>query len=528
MRWVNRYLISIILSVLSCPAATYYVDFASGSNSNSGISPGSAWKHCPGDNNASGIPGSTVLQAGDIVRFRGTYIGSINLKWSGADGNPITYDGKDWGERTTITTAFQSSGGFSGAGTPTNNVVIRGFLFTQIGGYSASDSIWSTTTPVTAPPGGVGITLTSGGRNIIIGDCHFSEIGQWRNVVPMSGTTSVTGTGVSLENNTNVLVTDCDFTRMKTGVSIKSTSVISDITVRNSSFHNYMNWLVDVAPRAVGATIRNIVIEGCTFFDYKEFDLPNWNGLGEKPHQDGIFLRTSGMLSTWENIVIRNSKFYSDQASAGGTASIYLSQGASADIYNCLFLNDGHTNAYINVGFNKLAGMRQTVRIWNNTFVGWSRAIKVTPGNSNPDRVEILNNAFYRTGTFDVVSINPAEIGVLLMNNNVYFTDNNARVIHDGAAYRSFSQWVTLSGKDIDSTWGNPQFVNIAGAPSSWNVRPASGTSPLVKKGVPLLQEFSDAIDGAFRGNSWDVGAFNYFDNDVGPVPVAPSGLKLE
>ena len=35
-------------------ATTYYVDFASGSDSNDGRSPTSAWKHAPGDPNAGG------------------------------------------------------------------------------------------------------------------------------------------------------------------------------------------------------------------------------------------------------------------------------------------------------------------------------------------------------------------------------------------------------------------------------------------------------------------------------------------
>ena len=39
------------------------------------------------------------LQPGDVVQFRGgvSYRGSIVMKHSGTDGNPITYKGEGWG-----------------------------------------------------------------------------------------------------------------------------------------------------------------------------------------------------------------------------------------------------------------------------------------------------------------------------------------------------------------------------------------------------------------------------------------------
>jgi len=83
-------------------AATYYVDFVGGSNTGSGISAATPWKHCPGDPNATGNPKVTQLVPGDTVRFKGgvVYRGSMILNWSGNDGNPITYDGNSdgsWG-----------------------------------------------------------------------------------------------------------------------------------------------------------------------------------------------------------------------------------------------------------------------------------------------------------------------------------------------------------------------------------------------------------------------------------------------
>ncbi len=80
-------------------ANTYYVDFADGDNDADGQSPRTAWKHAPGDRNATGNPAAASLTPGDTVVFRGgvAYHGSINLAASGAPDNPIVYDGNTSG-----------------------------------------------------------------------------------------------------------------------------------------------------------------------------------------------------------------------------------------------------------------------------------------------------------------------------------------------------------------------------------------------------------------------------------------------
>lgn len=596
--------------LLSAHAATYYVDYASGSDAANGTSTGTPWKHCPGDAGATGTPLATVLAPGDTVNFNNavTYItaSGIALNTSGSSGNAITYDGSTWGvgTRAIITTQNAPTYAFSDKGAARSYIAITGFNIRDIGGYADSNLVWTSgltctvdpstnifttasphgyvggtglkftntggafpapllsepgtsgdppyyvsTAPtattftlsatlggpiidlttagtgttkswvsVTAPPGGAGVDLQGGGNNAAITNCLFAEIGQWINAPPMSGINSVTGVGVALQNNAQVSVTDCDFTRMKSGVSIKSRSpvnVITDITLLRCSFHNSMNWLVDIAPRSAGGTLSNLTIDTCSFYDYHEWDTPNWAGFGEKPHQDGIFLRAAGQFSIWTNVVIRNSTFYSDQTSNGGTASIYLSQGSSADIYNCLFLNDQQNNAYINVGFSKIAGMTQVVRVWNNTFVGGARLLSITPGSSNPDVVDVRNNLFDRLAPFDIIKLNPPDIGSLTIDNNRYFGPNAARCVYANS-YLTLPDWQTYSGKDGASTFGDPMLVSIEGPPSTWNVRPAGG-SPLNGAGQDLSAFFTTDITGATR-TTWDIGAYNYTASNVAPA----------
>jgi len=66
--------------------ATFYVDYVGGADSNVGTDSGHAWKHCPGDVNATGNPASATLAAGDIVYFKKgvSYLGQVTCGQSGA------------------------------------------------------------------------------------------------------------------------------------------------------------------------------------------------------------------------------------------------------------------------------------------------------------------------------------------------------------------------------------------------------------------------------------------------------------
>lgn len=97
-------LLALALAISLCcaawaSAATYYVDFAGGDNTADGLSPQAAWKHAPGDRNATDQPAAAKLAPGDTVVFRGgvAYHGSISLAASGEAGKPITLDGNTAG-----------------------------------------------------------------------------------------------------------------------------------------------------------------------------------------------------------------------------------------------------------------------------------------------------------------------------------------------------------------------------------------------------------------------------------------------
>jgi hypothetical protein len=92
-----------LYSVADSLGTTFYVDFSTGSDANDGQTPTTAWKHCPGDANATGNANRT-MQAGDTFLFRGgiRYRGQIVVNGSGTAEQPITIKGDGWGSEPAI------------------------------------------------------------------------------------------------------------------------------------------------------------------------------------------------------------------------------------------------------------------------------------------------------------------------------------------------------------------------------------------------------------------------------------------
>ena len=105
---MNRMILAIsLLALAACSESqiatasptTWHVDYAAGSDSAAGTSPATAWKHAPGDPNATATPASTRLQPGDTLLLRGgvPYRGAITLSSSGSAAAPITISGAGFG-----------------------------------------------------------------------------------------------------------------------------------------------------------------------------------------------------------------------------------------------------------------------------------------------------------------------------------------------------------------------------------------------------------------------------------------------
>ncbi|MFQ5808889.1 MAG: hypothetical protein ACE5JM_04630, partial [Armatimonadota bacterium] len=90
----------LCIAVIGAQGATYYVDFAGGSDDNSGTSSDAPWKHCPGQAGLEGTAGEAKLAPGDRVIFKGGvhYHGTVGIKTSGTADAPLVFDGNTAGD----------------------------------------------------------------------------------------------------------------------------------------------------------------------------------------------------------------------------------------------------------------------------------------------------------------------------------------------------------------------------------------------------------------------------------------------
>ena len=91
-RWRNCLILSLCL-VVNASGGTYYIDYTTGLDSNSGTSKSTPWKRCPG---MVGFGGTYSHSAGDRFIFKGgvTWPRSVfqfHITNSGASGNPDYY-----------------------------------------------------------------------------------------------------------------------------------------------------------------------------------------------------------------------------------------------------------------------------------------------------------------------------------------------------------------------------------------------------------------------------------------------------
>jgi hypothetical protein len=509
--------------------ATYYIDYAGGSDSNSGTSTSAPWKRAPGDLLAEGNPLSATLTGSDVLRFKGgvIYSGNIRLNWSGSDGSHIIYDGntdESWGSGKAIIDGLGSDGtiGFRDVGEARSNFTIQGFEIRNFGAIDELEYVGVGCDTDVFPDSGTGIELVGGGTNIVLQGLYIHNIGQWRNVAPFRAS-DVTGVGILLKNNENVRILDCEITKVGVlGIGLKAQSgTLRDIEVSNCNIHSYIRWAIDMSPYNSTGFISDILIQNNWIHDTFQFDSGYWTGCGEVPHTNYIFVRNSGLGNPgYENVWIDGNLFSCSVKIAGGTASVYVPEGNSANIVNNVFLNDGKTTS-ISITKDNLAGITNSIiRIYNNSFYN-SGSITLA-GESVPEyrRVYIQNNVI-RRDTDSSVFVMIRQLlsdGVLpvISDNNVFYDKNfsvdQKRVWFHAGTYHTLASARTL-GIESNSVYADPRYA-VVSTPFTYSILSLRvfGDSPSIGFGANLSEYFiRDRIGGSrpLEG-SWDAGAYIY------------------
>lgn len=269
-----------IQSPTTTETSVYYIDFENGDDSNQGTSVNSAWKHCPGDANATGIPLAHKPAPGDTFRFKGgvEYKGKIELKytWSGIEGSPIVFDGNSdgrWGHGKAILDgdnrnydkaigmlSHWQNGGLS-------YVEIRSFI---IQGYSK-----------------YGITCGSS-SNVSISDILIHNLSNWdlsQTAIPIQGDAR-SGGGISLGGNSkSISIDNVEITKVS-GIGIGIYDGTQDVDINNVRIHDYIVWQIDIAPRP-NMTVSNISIHDSRFYNVYHYSNRYWSRalIGTESHQ---------------------------------------------------------------------------------------------------------------------------------------------------------------------------------------------------------------------------------------------------
>jgi hypothetical protein len=158
--WRIAILVAGLFAAKVATATTYYVDYASGSDSNSGTSKTGPWQHAPGMQICTNVCHTTTINAGDSIILKGGVTWpNASFMWSlpgGSTGNPV-YVGVDktWYTGSSWSRPILSPGG---AVIPNNyNTVFSVPANVTVDNFEITGFYWTTASCSGAPYGSCGI-----------------------------------------------------------------------------------------------------------------------------------------------------------------------------------------------------------------------------------------------------------------------------------------------------------------------------------------------------------------------------------
>ncbi|HRY27712.1 MAG TPA: right-handed parallel beta-helix repeat-containing protein [Candidatus Moranbacteria bacterium] len=471
-------------------AATYYSDFSTGADSNSGTSIGAPWKYAPG---MSGWSGSATLSSGDVVVLKGgetwTFTSTTANLWT-IPVSGITIQGGQrletpWGTDYPVldgagATVNRKGINFSGR----SNITIDGIKIqnTVIAETDSGDGIYAVATSVAM-------------SNIEIKNCYLSKTGD-HGISIQYGTNS-TGSNIRIHRNT--FLNSCQ------GVTsyIDSTAVVSGYYVYNNDFQGPGNSV---------------------------------SGL----HCDGIMLGSAcaDANTCLDTIEIYNNKFSGDWV-RDATGLINLQNGTAPQP-----TNDYYGGKQVKIYNNQLAadtdGMMpgliaiyskwDDVKIYNNTFGGYNAGVdpRLTGImiNDNATNIDIKNNIFSGLNPDNNQAIS-GKSGTYTSDYNFFSTDILRLNIQGSPDCRTSASCLSQFGTEEHSAEGDPKFAtspNGTVGVGDWTIQ---SDSPAINIGTDLSEYFTTDILGATRSGAWDIGAYEYVGVSDIVAPASPSGLAV-
>lgn len=501
----------LIMTLLSLSSqafsASYYVDFATGADTNAGTSTGVPFKHCPGDTNATNTAAATTLAAGDTVYFKGgvQYNGTVTLNWSGTSGSRLVYDGNTsgaWGTGRAIIDGQDTRYYGFYTGSTRNYFTIRGFEVRNIA-YRTTGNSWEV--------GGIYIDASHSGA--LIDNNYVHDVGYWNNDCANPNGEVPAGQGIRLQMPDGSTASNNEVT--KTGGNAFTLSGSINSTLSGNNIHDYITWGVDLTGDYRAPD--NNLITGNTIHDLYQHDAGFRTG-GCDPHTDFIFVRKGGgtrpQRTTIEKNLFYNNYTFTD---VSGTAMVFTSFADNTVIRNNVFIN---SHSYYAISISWTSG---DTKIYNNTIYNPRESpIDIDMiGASN----EIRNNLAVGVGAYLNLADSTTQSALTTVNNNLFIAATNQ--VHKVSPYTNWTlaQWRAL-GWDVNSVAPADiaaiKFMNTTGYPTSCETMDLrlQADSPAVDNGADLSATFTADYNGATRSGTWDLGAY---ESGAGSPPASPS-----
>jgi len=546
----------ISLSSQVVMAATYYSDFATGSDSNNGTSTSTPWKHMPG---MSGWTGSATLSSGDVVVLKG----GSHWTFTSTSANLIT-------PPTTITIMGGQQCGFTGSPA----VVCDGT--TTPCGSNASVSCnggtpWGSGYPIidgqgnsTASRSGVYLYPNSNGYGLTIDGIELYNIGDYQNI----------SYGIQIANGSNFTIKNSlIFTYSLDSLAILNTQsnfTMNNIYINDNVFKAQGRANIEAgSSTTTSSIINNMQIYNNIFYG------PNTAGAvytnAGSFHGDGFMIGGSNSDTYGlTKMVIHHNKFIGDWCFNNGT-----SVAGDIAVTSPLYIN-GSTNEYSEVG----------TLIYDNLFEDDTVSCAISTGTSETPwawgaigighgyhtGVQILNNTIYGSPAIAESAIQIEEtngatatiennilakcdncilldstVGAVTMNYNQFWSLNGTHLIYDqrpsvNSRCNTSSACLTQEGTTSGMTYcndsysvGNNLFVTLPtqGIAGSGNFN-LLADSPVIGQGANESSIFTTDITGTTWTVPWGIGAYQYkalqstllVTSVNGTVTSNPSGIN--
>ncbi|GAX61226.1 valyl-tRNA synthetase [Candidatus Scalindua japonica] len=512
------------LFTLQVYATTYYVDYENGVDTNTGTSIGTAFKHCPGDSNATNNALLINLIPGDTVIFKGgsTYSGEITVNRSGSIENYISYRGNtpagDWGVGKA-------------------KLDLKELYFHAFNGYGSyikvlNFDIYSVKRVSTETQRGT--IRVSGGHDWLIQDCIFSRTEGWDMLCAQGSDESVYADQTQIFLRTagtdNFEINNCEFYAVGRDCIYMFRS--DNVKIHDCNFgginRGIQTGYFSVALRITYSS-HNIQIYDNIFHD-------GWQYEGDDPGQRchaGDWLHIYGNSNAAEyphDILIEGNSFYNnrDFQNPHGTAFSFMHTGVNNITWrNNTFINPHAYNGTLLTQFSELAPDK--IYIYNNTFVNYNTGLCMKIGLGSGSDFEVKNNIFVQYNSASSACLEVFDAGWAgTISNNVYYRPNNeSQTLRQSNTWYSLDQWKAL-GYDANSSYGNPNLVNIPSngeLSSSGNYRLSNGSLNSINTGA-TISGFNSDKDDVLRPQSasWDIGAYEYFVMTLAP----PQNVRVE